>query len=139
MTTPSTETKSIGLLADAQLSCPSDRRQPGGPARTTVRSGGVFAAQLRQFYRDGTNPAHLSGLSHLDSFIMTRKFSSIYRDFAKTHANPDMDGNCPYHRAIRLHSGYEPALCPLRKVHHDILLSAIYRDLKPLQSLTASR
>jgi hypothetical protein len=73
------------------------------PARTTVRSGGVFAAQLRQFYRDGTNPAHLSGLSHLDSFIMTRKFSSIYRDFAKTHANPDMDGNCPYRRAVSKH------------------------------------
>jgi hypothetical protein len=33
---------------------------------------------------------------------MTRKLSSIYRDFAKTHANPDTDGNSPYHRAVRL-------------------------------------
>jgi hypothetical protein len=49
----------------------------------------VFAAPFRQFYRDGTNPAHLSGLSHLDNFIMIRKLSSIYRDFAKTHSNPD--------------------------------------------------
>jgi len=61
----------------------------------------VFAVPLRQFYRDGTTPAHLSGLSHLDNFIMTRKLSSIYQDFAKTHANPDTDGNCPYHRAVR--------------------------------------
>jgi hypothetical protein len=60
----------------------------------------VFASPLRQFYLDGTNPAHLSGLSHLDNFIMTRKLSSIYRDFAKTHANPDTDGNSPYHRAV---------------------------------------
>jgi hypothetical protein len=60
----------------------------------------VFASSPRQFYRDGTNPAHLSGLSHLDNFIMTRKPSSIYRDFAKTHANPDTDGNSLYHRAV---------------------------------------
>ena len=25
-----------------------------------------------------------------------------YRDFAKTHANPDTDGNSPYHRAVML-------------------------------------
>ena len=31
---------------------------------------------------------------------MTRKLSSIYRDFAKTHANPDTDGNSLYHRAV---------------------------------------
>jgi hypothetical protein len=39
---------------------------------------------------------------HLDNFIMTRKLSFIYWDFAKTHANPDTDGNSPYHRAVRL-------------------------------------
>jgi hypothetical protein len=33
---------------------------------------------------------------------MTRKLSSIYQDFAKTHANPDTDGNFPYHRAVRV-------------------------------------
>jgi hypothetical protein len=53
----------------------------------------VFASPSGQFYHDGTNPFSLSGLSHLDNFIMTRKLSFVYRDFAKTHANPDMDGN----------------------------------------------
>jgi hypothetical protein len=60
----------------------------------------VFAALLRQFYHIVTNPAHLPGLGHLDSFAWTRKLRLIYRDFAKTHANPDTDGNSPYHRAV---------------------------------------
>jgi len=33
----------------------------------------VFASPLRQLYHDGTNPAHLPGLSHLDNFIVTPK------------------------------------------------------------------
>jgi hypothetical protein len=55
---------------------------------------------------------------HLDYLIVTRKFrpligttpsgqlyhdtkpSSIYRDFAKTHANPDTDGNSLNRRAV---------------------------------------
>jgi hypothetical protein len=82
--------------------CPNEFVQAG------VRSGEVFAAQLRQFYHDGTNPAHLSGLIHLVSFIMTRKLPSIYLDFAKTHANPDTDGNFPYHRAVRRQSVPHP-------------------------------
>jgi hypothetical protein len=53
----------------------------------------VFAAPSGLFYRDKTNPAHLPGPSHLDNFAWTRKLPSIYRDFAKTHANPDPDGN----------------------------------------------
>ena len=76
----------------------------------------VFASPLRQFYRDGTNPAHLSGLFRQDSSIWTGKPSSIYRDFAKTHANPDTDGNFPYHRAVSknttgktVHSATRPA------------------------------
>ena len=72
-TDPAAETKSIGLQADARVVM-------------------VFASPSGQFYRDGTNPAHLSGLSHLDNFIVTQKLLSIYRDFAKTHANPDTDG-----------------------------------------------
>jgi len=52
---PASETKSIGLQADA---------------RVVV----AFASPSGQFYLD-KNP------------------SSIYRDFAKTHANPDSDGN----------------------------------------------
>ena len=78
-------------------SCYRDKVNRAAGRRAVVM---VFAAPLRQFYRDGTNPAHLSGLSHQDSFIRTRKLSSIYRDFAKTHANPDTDGNFPYHRAV---------------------------------------
>ena len=62
MTTPAAETKSIGLLAIAQLS--------------------------RFLQR------------HLDSFIVTGQILPTYRDFAKTHANPDTDGNSPYHRAV---------------------------------------
>jgi len=52
LTDPPTETKSIGLQADARVVM-------------------VFASSSGQFYRDLTNPAHLSGLSHLDSFIVT--------------------------------------------------------------------
>jgi len=37
----------------------------------------VFASPSGQFYLDVTNPAHLSGLSHLDNFIVTRKFCPL--------------------------------------------------------------
>ena len=60
----------------------------------------VFASPSGQFYHDGTTWRHLPGLSHLDKFIWTRKLTSIYWDFAKTHANPDTDGNSLYHRAV---------------------------------------
>jgi hypothetical protein len=53
-TDPATETKSIGLQAIAQDVM-------------------VFAEPPRQLYRDMTNPAHLSGPRHLDSFIVTPK------------------------------------------------------------------
>jgi hypothetical protein len=33
----------------------------------------VFASPSGQFYHDVTKPAHLSGLIHLDNFIVTRK------------------------------------------------------------------
>jgi hypothetical protein len=32
-----------------------------------------FCIPIGQFYHTLTNPAHLSGLSHLDNFIVTRK------------------------------------------------------------------
>jgi hypothetical protein len=66
----------------------------------------VFAEPHRQFYRDGTTRGRLSGLSHLDNFIMARKLSSIYRDYAKTHAKPDTDGNSLNRRAVMRH--YRP-------------------------------
>jgi hypothetical protein len=88
VTTPATEIKSIGLLADAS-------------AGWRIM---VFATPSWQFYIGGTTSYHLPGLSHLDNFIWTRKLASVYRDFAKTHANPDTDGNSPYHRAVRRQS-----------------------------------
>jgi hypothetical protein len=37
-------------------------------------------------------------------FYLDKKPSSIYRDFAKTHANPDTNGNSLNRRAVSLHS-----------------------------------
>jgi hypothetical protein len=51
-TVPAAKTESIGLQADARVVM-------------------VFAMSPRQLYHDVTNPAHLSGQRHLDSFIMT--------------------------------------------------------------------
>jgi len=89
MTNPATETKSIGLLAFAS-------------AGWRIM---VFASPSGQLYHDEAIPARLSGLFHQDSFIWTGKLSSVYRDFAKTHANPDTDGNFPYHRAVSIYAG----------------------------------
>jgi|GEM_PF-3514494 len=82
-TNPATETKSIGLQAGARvvIDCPD-------------LWAGVFAMSPKQPYRDMTNPARLSGPRHLDNFIMTPNTSPLigpdsYRDFAKTHTNPD--------------------------------------------------
>jgi hypothetical protein len=63
----------------------------------------VFAEPPRQLYRDKKTRGRLSGLSHLDNFAWMRKLLPTYRDFAKTHANPDTDGNSPYHRAVSIH------------------------------------
>jgi hypothetical protein len=52
-TDPAAETKSIGLQADARVVM-------------------VFASPSGQFYHNMTNPAHLSGPRHLDSFFVTR-------------------------------------------------------------------
>jgi hypothetical protein len=53
-TDPAAETESIGLQADARVVM-------------------VFASPSGQFYHIMTNPAHLSGLRHLDNFIVTKK------------------------------------------------------------------
>jgi len=88
-TVPAAKTKSIGLQADAQLSW-------------------FLQTPPRLFYLDKTDPAHLSGPRHLDNFIVTPNARpsigtlqkhmptltrTATRDFAKTHANPDTDGN----------------------------------------------
>ena len=64
-TDPSTGIKSIGCRLTLSCLC--------------------FCSVPRQFYRDKTNPAYLSGHIHLDYFIMTRHLTSIYRDYAKTN------------------------------------------------------
>jgi hypothetical protein len=53
-TVPAAETKSMGLQADARVVM-------------------VFASPSGQFYYNMTNPAHLPGPRHLDSFIVTSK------------------------------------------------------------------
>jgi len=54
MTNPATVTMSIGLPADTPVVM-------------------VFASPSGEFYLDVTTPYRLSGLSHLDNFIMTQK------------------------------------------------------------------
>ena len=73
-TDPATETKSMGLQADARVVmvfAPDSYREPSG-----------------QFYCNMTNPAHLSGPCHLDNFIVTRNIHpstgpDSYRDLQK--------------------------------------------------------
>jgi hypothetical protein len=72
-TVPATETKSIGLQADARV------------VMVFARHLDYFIVTRKSCPLIGTTP---SGQFHLDT-----KSSPIYRDFAKTHANPDTDGN----------------------------------------------
>ena len=83
-------------------SCCRDKVNRAAGRRAVVM---VFASPPGQFYRDVTNSYHLSGLSRLDNSIWTKKLSSVYRDYAKTHANPDTYGNSPYHRAVSKNTG----------------------------------
>jgi len=93
-TNPAVDTKSIGLHADARVVM-------------------VFASPSGQYYHDVTDLAHLSGQRHRDNFIVTRNprpsigtlpaFIKTTAFKAKTHANPDMDGNSLNHRAVRCH------------------------------------
>jgi hypothetical protein len=53
----------------------------------------VFAELYRQFYHEVTILCHLAGLFHLDNFIVTRNFSSVYRDFAKTTKFVNINSN----------------------------------------------
>src|SRR5450759_3747222 len=59
-----------------------------------------------------TNPAHLSGLVHLDNLIMTRRFSSIYLDCAKTNPTATLTATKPYRRALGCNNIFR-AICPL--------------------------
>ena len=48
----------------------------------------VFASPSGEFYHDVTNPAHLSGLSHLDNFIVTRKSCPLTGTLQKRMPTP---------------------------------------------------
>jgi hypothetical protein len=69
MTIPAAETKSIGLPAFAPVVM-------------------VFASPLGQFHRDGTTRSHLSGLSHLDNFIVTLNSSPFAGTMQKLMPTP---------------------------------------------------
>jgi hypothetical protein len=56
------------------------------PARTTVRSGGVFAGVTYKLHLDMKLLPHLAGLSHLDTSAWTRNYTSVYRDSGRNHA-----------------------------------------------------
>ncbi len=81
MSNPASVTKSMGLSSDALLSWFLHRHLP------TFTPGAILA-----IYRDTA----IVTIYHDSQLIAT------YRDCAKTHANPDTDGNSLYHRAVRL-------------------------------------
>jgi hypothetical protein len=87
-TDPAAETKSIGLQADAQL------------------SWFLHASLTTLSWHDKSCP--LIGTTPSGQFYRDKKLSSIYRDFAKTHANPDTDGNSSNRRAVMFHSIWVP-------------------------------
>jgi hypothetical protein len=61
-----------------------------------------------------TNPAHLSGLVHLDNFIMTRRFSAIYRDCTKTNPTATLTATKLYRRPLGCNNNFHTHLpaCP---------------------------
>ena len=89
-TVPATKTKSIGLQADARVVM-------------------VFARHLDNFIVT-KRYCSLTGTTPSGHFYLDTKLPSIYRDFAKTHANPDTPryrsgqahGNSLNRRSVRL-------------------------------------
>jgi hypothetical protein len=78
LTSPATVSKSIGLLANSQAVM-------------------VFAMPLRQFYRDMTNPAHLSGFSTLTAISLKEKTRVRLPGLAKTTSAADTNDDKPVH------------------------------------------
>ena len=78
---------SIHLLnfVHLDLSCYQDNVNRAAGRRAVVM---VFASPSGQFYRDMTNPAHLSGLSHLDNFIVTLKSCPLTGTLQKRMPTP---------------------------------------------------
>jgi hypothetical protein len=88
VTDPAAVTKSIGLPADASASW-----------RIMV-----FASTAGQFYHDMTNSYHLSGLSHLDNFIVTRKSCPLTGTLQKHMPTLTQTATQLYHRAVMRHA-----------------------------------
>ena len=69
----------------------------------------VFASpSANLLYRENSVPfigTQSSGKLYLDTKLIV-----IYRDCAKTHANPDTDGNKSYHRAVSIYVRAAPAV-----------------------------
>src|SRR5450759_4720972 len=89
-------------------SCCRDKvnRAAGRRAVVMVFAPDSYREPSGQFYRDVTTSYHLSGLSHLDNFIVTRKSCPLtgpdsYRDVQKRMPTPTQTAT-PYHRAVRL-------------------------------------
>jgi len=60
----------------------------------------VFASPSANFL-NREQFAPFIGTQSSGPFYRDSQLIATYRDFAKTHANPDTDGNSPYHRAVR--------------------------------------
>jgi hypothetical protein len=72
MTNPAAVTKSIGLPADAPLSWFLQSHLDYFIVSQNLTSIYRDLVPSGQFYHDRTTRGHLSGLSHLDNFIMTQ-------------------------------------------------------------------
>ena len=132
------------------------RDKVNGPAgRHACCHGFCIATKTILSWRDNFVPStgtHSSGQLYRDTEILP-----IYRDFAKTHANPDTDGNSPYHRAVickvfntipgypthkqefgspslqpslhcQTHAFLPARTLPPRQLHHDTTYLHVYRD-----------
>jgi hypothetical protein len=84
-TDPAAKTKSIGLQANALVPC------------FLLATWTALSLHEKSCPFIGTTP---SGQLRHDT-----KYSFTYRDFAKTHANPDTDGNSLNRRAVRSNGG----------------------------------
>jgi hypothetical protein len=73
---------------------------PATITNATDNSKMVFTEPSGEFYHDVTTSRHLSGLTHLDNFYHYAKLIVIYRDYAKTYANLDLDDNLSNRRAV---------------------------------------
>jgi hypothetical protein len=67
----------------------------------------VFASPSANFlYRENFVP--FIGTQSSGKLYRDTKLIAIYRDCAKTHANPDTDGNKSYHRAVSIQARFAP-------------------------------